>query len=238
DFVDSRNPVMMLDYNQWDQRNMFNIFGNIYSSISILENLSFNANLGIDKDNNVIRDIERKFSTGFISQPINYIRNTKNEALKWNFNSTLQYNLIRDRHNASFLVGTEATKNNYGQNFSYRENFALETLDYFVEDAGTGRQVVGGSRTGNSLLSYFGKVNYAYNDRYLASATIRYDGSSRFGDKNRFGAFPSFSAGWRISDETFISENSSFITDLKLRASWGKVGNQEISDVARYTLYR
>src|SRR5690606_26453743 len=72
DFVDSRNPVMMLDYNQWDQRNMFNIFGNIYSSISILENLSFNANLGIDKDNNVIRDIERKFSTGFISQPINY----------------------------------------------------------------------------------------------------------------------------------------------------------------------
>jgi TonB-linked SusC/RagA family outer membrane protein len=238
DFVDSRNPVMMLDYNQWDQRNMFNVFGNIYANISILENLTFNANLGIDKDNNVNRDIERRFSTGFISQPINYIRNTKNETFNWNLNSTLQYSLIRDRHNASFLVGTEATKNNYGQNFSYRENFALETLDYFVEDAGTGRQVVGGSRTGNSLLSYFGKVNYAYNDRYLASATIRYDGSSRFGDENKFGAFPSFSAGWRVSDETFISENSSFITDLKLRASWGKVGNQEISDVARYTLYR
>src|SRR5690606_3447800 len=71
-----------------------------------------------------------------------------------------------------------------------------------------------------------------------ASATIRYDGSSRFGDENKFGAFPSFSAGWRISDEAFISNNSSSITDLKLRASWGKVGNQEISDVARYTLYR
>lgn len=238
DFVDSKNPVMMLDYNQWDQRNMINIFGNLYTNISISENLTFNANLGIDRDNNFNRDIQRRFTTGFITQPFNYIRNTKSETFNWNINSTLEYSLIKDSHNATFLVGSEATKNNYGQNFSYREDFAIETLDYFVEDAGTGRQVVGGSRTGNSLLSFFGKVNYTYNDKYLASATIRYDGSSRFGSNNRFGAFPSFSAGWRISDETFISQNAEFITDLKLRASWGKVGNQEISDIARYTLYR
>ena len=238
DFVDSKNPVMVLDYNQWDKRSNFNVFGNVFANISLSDNLTFNTNLGIDKDNGLNRDIERKFSTGFITQPINYIRNTKSERFNWNLNSTLQYNLIQNNHSASFLVGTEATKNNYGQNFSYREGFAIETLDYFVEDAGTGRQVVGGSRTGNSLLSFFGKANYSYNDKYLASATLRYDGSSRFGDNHKFGAFPSFSAGWRIGDEAFISESSFSVTDLKLRASWGMVGNQEISDVARYTLYR
>lgn len=238
DFVDSRNPLMMLDYNQWDQRSLFNVFGNVFANISILENLTFNTNIGIDRNNGLNRDIERRFNTGFISQPINYIRNTKDERFNWNLNSTLQYSLVQGKHNASFLVGSEATKNNFGQNFSYRENFAIETLDYFVEDAGTGRQVVGGNRTGNSLLSFFGKANYSYNDKYLASATIRYDGSSRFGDNNRFGAFPSFSAGWRISDEAFISGSSFSVTDLKLRASWGMVGNQEISDIAGYTLYR
>jgi TonB-linked SusC/RagA family outer membrane protein len=238
DFVDSPNPVMMLDYNKWDQRNSVNMFGNLYANISILENFTFNTNFGIDRSNTLNRDIERTFNTGYISQPTSFLRNEKSEMFNWNLNSTIQYNLVRNNHNAAFLVGSEATKNNFGQNFSYRENFAIETLDYFVEEAGTGRQVVGGSRTGNSLLSFFGKVNYTFNDRYLASATIRYDGSSRFGSNNRFGAFPSFSAGWRLNDESFISDNMPSISDLKLRASWGKVGNQEISDVARYTLYR
>ncbi|MEG3660177.1 TonB-dependent receptor [Arenibacter palladensis] len=238
DFVDSRNPVMILDYNQWDKRSKVNIFGNLYTNMTILENLTFNTNFGIDGSYYHNRDIERRFTTGFISQPTNYIRNTKSEIFNWNLNSTLQYSLTKDNYNASVLIGSEATENNFSENFSYREDFAIETLDYFVEDSGTGRQVVGGNSTGSSLLSFFGKLNYSYNDKYLLSATVRYDGSSRFDRNNRFGAFPSFSGGWRMSEEGFIKNNLSGISDLKIRASWGKVGNQEISDIARYTLYR
>lgn len=237
-FVDDRNPRMILDYNRWDQRKEVNLFGNLYANVSLLENLTLNSNFGLDWGNSHNRDIQRTFSTGFKSRSTNSLQNFKGENLNWNFNTTLQYDFQRDIHVASFLGGVEATRNHYADNFSYREDFAVESLDYMVEDAGSGRQNVGGSRTGYSLLSYFGKINYTLDDTYLASATLRYDGSSRFGQNNRYGFFPSFSAGWRLSNEDFFQENISSVSELKLRASWGRTGNQEISNVARYTLYR
>ncbi|MHC4048144.1 TonB-dependent receptor domain-containing protein, partial [Bradyrhizobium sp. 23AC] len=88
-----------------------------------------------------------------------------------------------------------------------------------------------GCASGYSLLSYFGKFNYSYADRYMASLTLRRDGSSRFGKKNKFATFPSVSLGWRISQEPFM-EKATVLDDLKLRASWGQTGNQEISNDA------
>ena len=85
--------------------------------------------------------------------------------------------------------------------------------------------------------SYFGKADYAFDNRYLLSATIRRDGSSRFGKNNQFGVFPAVSAGWRISNENFIKDKAPVISDLKLRAGWGQTGNQEISNTAIYSLY-
>ncbi len=162
DFVDSPNPVMILDYNQWDQRKDVNLFGNMYANISLLENLTFNANLGIDRSNNHARDIERRYSTGFITRSINSLRNLNGEEFNWNLNSTLQYNLKSKDHTTSFLVGAEAIRNQYEESFAYKEDFAIETLDYFVEEAGSGRQTGGGTRNGFALLSYFGKANYSY----------------------------------------------------------------------------
>jgi TonB-linked SusC/RagA family outer membrane protein len=86
-------------------------------------------------------------------------------------------------------------------------------------------------------VSFFGKVNYTYADRYLASVTVRRDGSSRFGKNNKYGTFPSVSLGWRISEEAWMKNTKSWLDNLKLRASWGQTGNQEISNTARYTLY-
>ncbi|WP_225974036.1 TonB-dependent receptor [Arachidicoccus ginsenosidivorans] len=82
-------------------------------------------------------------------------------------------------------------------------------------------------------------MNYAYNDRYLASFTLRRDGSSRFGANNQYGLFPAFSAGWRLSQEEFFRNSSAlaFISDLKLRYGWGQTGNQEIDNNAQYNLY-
>jgi TonB-linked SusC/RagA family outer membrane protein len=87
-------------------------------------------------------------------------------------------------------------------------------------------------------VSFFGKLNYTFNDRYLASVTVRRDGSSRFGKNNKYGTFPSVSAGWRISEEKFMEGTKEWLDNLKLRASWGQTGNQEISNIARYTIYK
>lgn len=80
-------------------------------------------------------------------------------------------------------------------------------------------------------------ANYVYDNRYLASATVRRDGSSRFGKNNRWGTFPAFSFGWRISEEAFMENTKAFHADLKLRAGWGQTGNQEIDNYATYTIY-
>lgn len=236
-FVDHPNSLMTLDLNKWDRTNAVNIFGNVYANVSILKNLKLNASLGVEHANTEVRDIERKFTSGFISRNVNSLKRSKAEEFNWNMNTTLQYSLELPKHRATFLAGTEAVRNNYAVNATYKENFALETLDYFVENAGSGNQTVSGSASGSSLLSYFGKVNYSYDSKYLFSATLRYDGSSRFGKNNRFGTFPALSAGWRINEEHFIKDNTRVISDLKLRAGWGRTGNQEISNTARYGLF-
>ena len=123
-------------------------------------------------------------------------------------------------------------------NFSaYKKDFAIETPDYMWPNAGSGKSNALGAGDGYSLLSYFAKANYTYDNRYLASATVRYDGSSRFGENNRFGTFPAFSLGWRLSEESFLKDNQEVISDLKLRLGWGKTGNQEMSNTAIYTIY-
>ncbi len=111
----------------------------------------------------------------------------------------------------------------------------LETPDYMYPDAGTGESFTSGTSTSITLLSYFGKAEYDYDNRYFASATIRRDGSSRFGKNNQFGTFPAVSAGWRISQEKFVQDKANFISDLRLRAGWGQTGNQEISNTAIYS---
>ncbi|HWK99840.1 MAG TPA: SusC/RagA family TonB-linked outer membrane protein, partial [Parapedobacter sp.] len=236
-FVDQQNPYMLLDINNWDSRQNVNIFGNVYLTANLLENLIFNSNIGIDWRSGLTRDIERTYATGILTRDINSLRNTDAEDINWNVNATLQYNFGQNNHIFDALIGTEVLQNRTRSNASYKEGFALETFDYFVENAGTGLQLANGSRSGYSLLSFFGKINYAFQNKYLVSLTTRYDGSSRFGKNNRFGFFPSASVGWKLDQESFISDNFSFFNELKLRAAWGVTGNQEISNTAVYTVY-
>ncbi len=236
-FDDRDNPVRLLMHNRWDQNNDIRAFGNVFAELEVVDNLTFNTRFGIDWVQGNFRDIQRTFQTGFIGRGINSLRRVNSDNFTWTFNSTLDYNLDAGNHSASFLAGVEAVNNEFQISSTYREEFAIEELSYFMEDAGTGKQTVGGSKTGFSLLSYFGKVNYSYADKYLASATLRYDGSSRFGANNKFGIFPAFSVAWRLSNEAFVEDHFGFISDLKLRAAWGKTGNQEIVNSAIYELF-
>jgi TonB-linked SusC/RagA family outer membrane protein len=237
-FTDDKNPLMILDIEQDDKRDNVNVFGNVYANVKIMNNLIWNTSYGIDLNHYHNKNIDRSFLTGIKSRKVNSVENMKSQNFTWMLNSTLQYDLNLKEHQFVVLAGVEAIKNTYEYNSSKREEFSSQDVDYFYESAGSGSSYTTGGANGYSLMSYFGKINYSSFDRYLASATLRYDGTSRVGSNNRFGIFPSFSVGWRLSEESFFKDHIDLFSNLKFRGSWGKTGNQEISTTATYTMYQ
>ena len=147
----------------------------------------------------------------------------------------MQYNFdIAENHNLNVLLGLETLQDN-GIDFSARRtDYPLETLDYMWPNAGTGIQTVTGAGDAYKLMSYFGKIDYNWNDQLLASFTLRHDGSSRFGKNHQYGTFPSVSLGYRLSKHI----NADWLRDWKIRASYGVTGNQGMnSNNAHYGLY-
>jgi len=141
----------------------------------------------------------------------------------------LKYNQSFGDHNVQALAGYSQIENKYEFLNAYRDRFPTNEL--FELNAGSSEnQKNWGGASEWGLVSYFGRVQYDFQSKYLFEANVRYDGSSRFDEGNKFGVFPSFSAGWRISEENFMKDNVSWIYNLKLRASWGELGNQQIGN--------
>lgn len=235
-YSDRNNPVLIQYLNRWDNTEKNNFFGNIYVEADLLENLSFRSSLGVDFNDFKRKDIEPRVNNGFITRTNNSLTFDTNKYTSVVFTNTLNYELELGDHNFGILLGVESVKNDFDSVLARAEGFAVEEESYFVLDAGTGARTANGSSSGNRLLSQFGKINYSFSNRYLASVTVRRDGSSRFGKNNRYGVFPAVTAGWRISNEDFFNEIET-ITNLKLRAGYGEVGNQSIGDLARFGLY-
>jgi TonB-linked SusC/RagA family outer membrane protein len=150
-----------------------------------------------------------------------------------NFDALLNYDKRFGSHGVKVLAGWHTEKYNYTENTMIRQKFPNNDLTDL--DAGTAStQTNGGYTRALAMLSGFGRINYDFAGRYLLEANFRADASSRFADGNRWGYFPSFSAAWRISEESF-TENLSWLDDLKIRASWGLLGNQDaLSDYYPY----
>ena len=237
-FSDRDNPVRLIEDNRWDEINTGEVFGNINGAVDLTEDLTLQGRFGVDWERTQERDIQQRYQTGFLGRSVNSVQNADTDDFIWTLNATAEYDvLIGESHSVNLLAGAETQDQHLVSNSSLREEFSVQTLDFFVENAGTGRQLVEGFRTDSRLLSYFSKADYSFQDRYLASATIRYDGSSRFGENNRFGLFPAFSLGWRVTEESFMEDRFAFLSELKLRGSWGRVGNQEIEDFAALQLF-
>ncbi|MEF8796656.1 MAG: TonB-dependent receptor [Salinivenus sp.] len=237
-FSDRDNPVRLIEDNRWDEINTGEVFGNINGAVDLTEDLTLQGRFGLDWERTQERDIQQRYQTGFLGRSVNSVQNADTDDFIWTLNATAEYDvLIGESHSVNLLAGAETQDQHLVSNSSLREEFSVQTLDFFVENAGTGRQLVEGFRTDSRLLSYFSKADYSFQDRYLASATIRYDGSSRFGENNRFGLFPAFSLGWRVTEESFMEDRAAFLSELKLRGSWGRVGNQEIEDFAALQLF-
>lgn len=131
-------------------------------------------------------------------------------------------------HTFKFMVGTSQETYDEKYLMGYRRDYTYDTYEVLSAGANNETKDNDGTHAQWILVSGFGRFNYEYKDRYLFEANIRYDGSSRFIGQNRWATFPSFSAGWRISEESFMDGTKKFLDQLKLRASWGKLGNQNI----------
>lgn len=236
-YSDRNNPLHMQDLAKWNNANRLNTFGNVYLEIQPVKNLFFKTNFGVDNNNYLRKVISPTFTEGALSRTTNSLFYDQNHWFQSTFSNTIRYNWnLNEENHFKFLVGTEYIKRKEQYQTTTKTGFAVQTEDYFNLNAGTGNTNVTGFSTGHQLFSQFGRVDYNHSDKYLAAVTLRRDGSSRFGANKQYGVFPAASVGWKIDKEAFM-QNNRFVSELKLRAGYGKVGNQEIGDVNNVSLY-
>ena len=232
--TDHRQPVEILNDTKGATSDLNKVLGNLYAELRPLDSLVLRASLGTDYSQKYYRNYTPGGFTGNV-----LLVDNLNTSYMWNrsitFTGTADYHVtLWDRNNFELLGGYEnidyRTENFYGAG----TGFASTANGYTFLTEAT-QNITAGGGDAWTLRSFFGKLNYDYNGKYLASVTIRRDGSSRFGANNRYAVFPSEAFGWRISQEEFFKID--WINDLKLRISNGSNGNQEISTAAGTTIF-
>ncbi|MBK7806421.1 MAG: TonB-dependent receptor [Saprospiraceae bacterium] len=228
----NNNPVAQLEQNK-DNTNVNNrLFGNVYAEVDILKGLTARTNFGTDIGFGQSRRFT--FPNPYRNEgdkTANSFREDWNTNVGWTWTNTLAYNTsIGNKHDIGILVGQEAIKNNFRNVFGSLANyFTTDVNAWYINTAfGVPASRAVGSGGGESrLASVFGKVDYSYDDTYFLSATMRRDGSSKFLSDVRYGVFPAVSAAVRVSK--FLPEVA-WLSDLKLRGSYGELGNQNIDN--------
>ena len=231
---DRQNPMRELYHNRDNALNVWRIFGNAYVDVTPVKGLLFRSNFGVDYDAAYIHSVTYTWHSDVVNNSTPSTTVSQANDMKWTWSNTLNYNFVLGTdHTFNVLAGLELYSQTRDDFSSYAQMFALENYKYMWPNAATGTQRASGIEEGYHLVSLFGKIDYNWKDLLLASFTIRRDGSSRFGENNRYGTFPAATLGYRISQHL----NQDWIDDLKVRASWGQTGNQAISNYARYGLY-
>lgn len=234
---DKPNMIRLTDNEKNNRHTYWRVFGNAYVEVEPIKNLIIKSNFGINYYNEFSSVFIPSWKEGSRSVNTNELTVTNSYNYNWVSSNTAAYSLNINKHSASFLLGFEAKKD-YSEHLNgYGTNLAIEDKNYLYLDGVTASQTVGNNASTYAMLSGFGRVNYSYDGKYLLSGTLRRDASSRFGSKKNYGYFPSVSGGWRISSESFMTNTSNWLSDLKLRASWGINGNDMIDNEATYTKY-
>ena len=227
-FGDGYNPVGLLEKYDWRMQT-YRMFGDIFAEFTIIKDLKLKTDLGLDLTTTDEKRFNENWGTdGRINSP-NSLSVGSGTGFTYNWTNTLNYTkTFNKKHILTALVGTEAIKNQFHQQVGTDRNFPDQSPN--MRYLGNGLVLNKGayeSASGWALLSAFARVNYNYDNRYLAEGVIRYDGSSRFSPNYRWGAFYSGSLGWNINREAFLKDVS-WLDQMKLRASVGQTGNQEI----------
>lgn len=203
--------------------------GNLYLEADFLRDFKFKVNYGIDDNSGIFDSFLDPFRTGFGVAIGGQSINNTNKSAYYIIENTISYKKTLNRHNIEGLIGS------INQKFRF-ENSAIQTRNFASGSVGTpngGSElfVATADKSERANSSFLSRVNYSFDDKYLFTANFRADGSSAFGPNNRWGYFPSFSAGWRVTEEKFMPEES-FLSDFKVRAGWGIVGNDQIANYA------
>jgi len=241
------NPMANIEYS-----NSFNkgirAVGSMFTEATFLKSFTAKTSLGIDAGYNKSENFSPVFTVLYFDGTESMQKHTKSSLYKgtsdnvtWLWENTLNYNQSFEKHSINAIAGYTMQNTNAEYLNASGENIIRDGSDFWYLQynniAGSG--VNGGFNNGvdgyYSMISFLARANYSYNNKYIFTATFRRDGSSKFATENRFSNFPSFAAGWNISEESFMKKHAE-ISKLKLRASWGKIGNEKIAYSNRFSL--
>lgn len=234
-FISIDNPLS-LAYGKNAMTDRYRTFATVFGNYHIFPSLSVKLNVGTDVTNQR-KDvyINRLTKDGRANGGIATI--LEDQQSNYLVEGTATYDKTIDIHHLNVLAGITTQKFGLNTSFSHGSNFPSDATGTFNIGLGDPTQYnINSFKATNRLLSYMGRVNYSLLDRYLLTATLRVDGSSRFGENNKFGYFPSAAFAWKLQEETFM-EGLDAISTLKLRASWGQTGNQEIGNYLSIPTY-
>lgn len=234
---DKPNLIRLTDNQKNNRHAHWRLFGSAYIEVEPITALVLRSNFGVNYFTANHSDFVPAWREGARNVDKNELTVTNDTQFDWVWSNTINYNTDLGKHHLSALGGLELKRNRGESMRGYGSGFTLEDLNYRYLDASTLGRTASGNANIYAMISGFGKLSYSYDDRYLASFTLRRDASSRFGRYNNAGTFPSLSAGWRVNKEAFARGLNSWVNDLKLRASWGINGNDQIDNSATYSLY-
>lgn len=231
---DFANPVQTLANAKDNDLSSWRILGNAYLEVKPVDGLTLKTNIGIEHSQYFNHTLGRAINPG----DVNSASSVYGQSDTWTWTNTANYNKsFADIHHLTVLIGTEAIGYTFKDVSASREGYPFEDSDFMQVGAGTGTRNNGGGKSQWSVFSFFGKADYNYADRYLASFTIRRDENSRFAKGLRAGIFPAFSLAWRPTQEAFFPKNN-VLTDMKIRYSWGQNGNANIPPLyPSYSIY-
>ncbi|MDO4181263.1 MAG: TonB-dependent receptor [Bacteroidales bacterium] len=242
-FNELANPLARLSRNQNNKNNSDKVIANMALDFNIWDNLHYKFSWGSDlafwgSDN----WWEPYYLNANARSDQSGVSSSMNRGYQWQIENVLTYDKTFGQHSFNIVLGQSALRatSRYlsGTRYDlpeYRDDMA--NIDFATGLATDGRMTVGGSAGDpHSLASYFGRLSYNYAERYMLQATVRRDGSSRFGSNNKWATFPSISLGWNLTNEPFMERRPDWLTNTKIRLSWGKNGNESIGNF-KYTVY-
>ncbi len=234
----AKNPLAFLYRAKDNYTHENRTFGNLFAEVDILKGLTARTSLGLNLNNYNSQNIRYPQMEDAVSISTNGYDATEGYGIQWTWSNTINYtHTFNGEHTITLLAGSEANHISYRNLTGSRDSyFLLGDPNYYYLNSGTGNIQNAESGELTTLSSLFGRADYSLKNKYLFNLTIRKDGSSNFGELNKYGVFPSLSAGWRISNEQFM-KNIAWIKELKIRAGYGETGNQNIPSNNNVDLY-
>lgn len=235
-----QNPVAIKEREKDNFWSNSRIFGNIWGEVDLFKGLTFRTSYGIDYRNNYSSRMDKLNLEFSESGGQNNLEVVSGYNFRTVFTNTLNYRVtLNGAHKLTVLLGTEAIRDGLGRSLTGRRyNYLYEdNTDSWILNMGenNSQRVAESTYNGEiALFGIFGRVDYAYKDKYLVTGIVRRDGASRFSKSNRYGTFPSISFGWRMSEESFMSTTRDWLDDLKFRVGYGQTGNSEVPRTSNF----